>query len=143
VVGGILLLLTKYNTLASLPAAYRLPLLVTVPVLARWAMSWMMARYPLARTEGVSVFFRAGLDWPQLAVASGITAVATLGLLSWPGLLLWALAWLVATLVAGLAMARLGGLTGDVYGTACEATETMLLIAVTAAAHTGLLAAAF
>jgi cobalamin synthase len=91
----------------------------------------------------VSVFFRAGLGWPQLIVASGITAVVTLGLLSWPGLLLWALAWLVATLVAGLAMARLGGLTGDIYGAACETTETVLLIAVTAAAHTGLLAAAF
>lgn len=143
VVGGILLLLTKYNSLAGLPAAYLVPLLATVPVLARWGMSWLMARYPLARKEGVSVFFRAGLGWPQLVVASGITAVVTLGLLSWPGLLLWALAWLVATLVAALAMARLGGLTGDIYGAACETTETMLLIAVTAAAHTGLLAAVF
>ena len=37
--------------------------------------------------------------------------------------------WLTTIVVAGLARGRLGGLTGDVYGTICETTEAVLLIA--------------
>jgi adenosylcobinamide-GDP ribazoletransferase len=141
VVGGVLLLLIKYNALAALPGAHRLSLLVVVPVLARWAITWVMARYPLARAEGVSVFFRAGLGRVQLAVASATTVAVTLVVLNWPGLALWAIAWLVASLVAALAMARINGLTGDVYGAVGEITETGLLIAAVAAGQAGLLGA--
>jgi cobalamin synthase len=35
---------------------------------------------------------------------------------------------LVATLLAHFALARLGGLTGDVYGMLCEGVETSLVI---------------
>lgn len=139
VVGGVLLLLVKYNALAALPGRPRLALLVVVPVLARWAITWVMAAYPLARAEGVSVFFRAGLGRAQVVIASVTTAVVTLVALNWPGLALWALAWLVASLVAGLAMARINGLTGDVYGAVGEITETGLLIAAVAAGQAGLL----
>jgi adenosylcobinamide-GDP ribazoletransferase len=130
VVGVILLLLIKFNALAALPASHRLPVLVAIPVLARWAMTWAMARYPLARTEGLSVFFKTGLGWTQLGLASIVTIAVSVFLLGWLGMLLLAVTWLTTTLIARLAIARISGLTGDVYGAMCEVVETVALIVV-------------
>jgi adenosylcobinamide-GDP ribazoletransferase len=130
VVGVILLLLLKFNALAALPASHRLPVLVVTPVLARWAMTWAMARYPLARTEGLSVFFRSGLGWAQVGLASIVTIAVSVLLLGWLGALLLGVTWLTTTLMARLAMARLYGLTGDVYGAICEVVEVVVLIVI-------------
>ncbi len=130
VVGGVLLLLVKWNALAALSdAPYRLPVLVAAPVLARWAMVWAMARYPLARTEGLSVLFKTGLGRQQVILAS-LEALGVALLLGWRGLALLAISWLTTTLVARLALVRIGGLTGDVYGAICEVVETVLVVAV-------------
>jgi adenosylcobinamide-GDP ribazoletransferase len=125
-----LLLLAKFNALTSLSVSLRLPVLVTVPVLARWAMTWAMARYPLARNEGLGVLFRAGLGWPQLGLASAVAVVTAILLLGWLGVLLLGVTWLTTTLVARLAVARISGLTGDVYGAIGEVVEVVLLIVV-------------
>jgi adenosylcobinamide-GDP ribazoletransferase len=130
VVGVILLLLIKLNALAALPPAYRMPALILIPALARWAMTWAMARYPLARREGTSVFFRAGLGWRQVIVASVMAGAAALILMSWEGAVMLVLTWLVMTGMARLALARIAGLTGDVYGAICEVAETVLLVVI-------------
>jgi adenosylcobinamide-GDP ribazoletransferase len=130
VVGVVLLLLLKFNGLAALPSVNRWSVLITVPVLARWAMTWVMARYPPARTEGLSVFFGTGLGWGQVGFASAVAIVVSTSLLGLTGLLLLGLTWLTATLMARLAMARIGGLTGDIYGATGEMVETVLLISV-------------
>ena len=132
VVAVVLLLLVKFSALAALPAGYRLVTLVTVPVLARWAMTWAMARYPPARTEGLAEFFRRGLGWPQLGLASALALMVALGLLGLAGFVFVVITWLTTIVVAGLARGRLGGLTGDVYGTICETTEAVLLVAAVA-----------
>jgi len=131
VVGAILLLLLKYNTLLALPAPSTIPALIVIPSLARSAMTWQMARYPLARREGLSVFFGQGLGQAQLLLA-GLVAAATAWLaLGWlVGSVLLLLTWLGATLLARFALARLGGLTGDIYGATCEVIEVVLLMAL-------------
>jgi adenosylcobinamide-GDP ribazoletransferase len=129
-IGVVLLLLVKFNALAALPVEYRLAGLIVIPALARWAVTWAMARYPLARREGASVFFSAGLGWPQVIIASAIAAATAVVGLGWLGLLLGGIAWLVLTLISALAMARIAGLTGDVYGAICEVVETALLLAL-------------
>jgi adenosylcobinamide-GDP ribazoletransferase len=129
VAGAILLLLLKFNGLLAVAGPARPAVLITLPVMARWAITWVMARYPLARAEGLSVFFIQGLGWPQVAFASTVAAGAALAL--WGigyGLLLLSLTWLAATLIARFSMARIHGLTGDIYGTICEVVETILLI---------------
>lgn len=135
VAGAILLLLIKYNALATLPWPLRGPVLVVAPTLARWGMTWAMARYPLARREGVGVYFVAGLGWPQVMIASLIAAGVALIFLGWWSLLACGLAWLMMTLLALFALARINGLTGDVYGAIGETTETIILTAMVAVAH--------
>ena len=122
VVGAILLLLIKYNALLVLPPVQQTIILLTVPTLARWSMVWQMMRYPLARTEGTGNFFRTGMKWPQVVLAS-VTVLLVLGVtwlwwvpILWWGLLWWGIAWLVTTVMARFALARINGLTGDVYG---------------------------
>jgi adenosylcobinamide-GDP ribazoletransferase len=130
VVGGVLLLLLKFNALAALPAAGRLATLATAPVLARWSMTWVMARYPRARAGGLGVLFTTGLGWPQVGLASVVAGAVALIMFQGLGVILLAATWLTATLLARLAMARLGGLTGDVYGATCELVEAVLLVLV-------------
>ena len=130
VVGVILLLLLKFNGLVALPATHRLAALITIPVLARWAMTWAMARYPLARPEGLSVFFGQGLGWLQVSGATVVTLGVTFIVLGRSGALLLGVTWLATTLVARLAVVRIGGLTGDLYGAICETTEMVLLMSL-------------
>jgi adenosylcobinamide-GDP ribazoletransferase len=128
VVGGVLLLLLKFNGLAALSLVDHWSILIAVPTLARWAMTWSIARYPLARVEGLSVFFKRGVGGRQIGLASAAAAAVTLILLGPRGLLLIGVTWLTTTLTARFALARLGGLTGDIYGAICELTETLLLL---------------
>jgi adenosylcobinamide-GDP ribazoletransferase len=131
VVGVILLLLLKFNALAAVPAAARVSALVVVPVLARWAMTWVMARYPPARREGLAVYFGKEVGWGQVGAATIIAAGVGFLFMDWAvALLLFGVVWLTATLIARLALAHIGGLTGDVYGATCEVSEAIGLISV-------------
>lgn len=131
VVGVILLLLIKFNALTALSGS-SLSVLVVAPVLARWAVTWAMRRYPLARKEGLSVLFTAGLDRTQLVLASVVAVIVAVLFLGWLGGLLLGVVWLTTVLVARLAMVRIGGLTGDVYGAICEIAEAAVLIVAVA-----------
>lgn len=128
VVGGVLLLLLKFNALAALPPATRWAALLAAPMLGRWAQQFAMRRYPLARPGGMGAFFMQGQSWLRVAISS-VGVLVILGLLfGAAGLLLAAVTWLVTALVARFAVGRIGGLTGDVYGALCETVETVLLV---------------
>jgi adenosylcobinamide-GDP ribazoletransferase len=124
-VGLILLLITKVAAAASIQNAA--PLLLA-PILGRWAMVYAAA-YPLARREGMAVMFRSGLTRHEILVATTLAALAATAF-GVPGLVSFVGAFVIATLIARLALKRLGGLTGDIYGMICESVEaTTLLIA--------------
>ncbi len=122
-VGLALLLITKVAAVAS--ASTFLPI-VLAPVLGRWAMVYAAA-YPPARAEGMAVTFRDGLSRGILFVATLLAALfaAFAGRL---GLGAIVIGFLIATLIARLALCRLGGLTGDVYGMICESVEVGVLL---------------
>ncbi|RME75023.1 MAG: adenosylcobinamide-GDP ribazoletransferase [Chloroflexi bacterium] len=135
VVGGVLLLLVKFNALAALPPAVRLPVLVLAPALARGAMVWAMFRYPTARPGGMGQMFRQGMGRREVVLALLTTFLPLFLLLPWPvALVVAAVCWLLIVLVARLAIARIHGLTGDVYGAVGETVEAGVLVAVVAAA---------
>ncbi len=129
-VGLILLLLTKVATVSSL---HSFAPLVLAPVLGRWAMAHAAA-YPLARREGMAVMFSAGLTRCEILAAT-ITAATLCAIFGWLGLAAFVTAFLMATLIARFAMARLGGLTGDIYGMICESVEVAVLLVGVVAVH--------
>jgi cobalamin 5'-phosphate synthase/cobalamin synthase len=137
VVGAVLLLLIKYAALAATTGTSRLPVLLLVPTLGRWAMTGALLLFPYARSSsGLGQKARRGAGLVQLTVASATTLLVT-GLAWWLGMGWVAVllaAWSVASAagIGWLISSRLGGLTGDAYGAICELVEVINLLALAA-----------
>jgi adenosylcobinamide-GDP ribazoletransferase len=128
--GGVLLLLSKYAALAALP--YRSAILLLAPMLGRAAMSWEVVLTPYARKEGLGRTMKDQVVPRQVAAVSVVVALMTLLLVGWHALIYLAAASLTAWGVARFVMARIPGLTGDIYGATCELVELAVLLTATA-----------
>lgn len=121
--GLVLVLLVKFAAVASLNSSAALFL---APILARWSMVYAAA-YPLARREGMAFLFSTGLGRREIFLATLIAALAAM-FFGWLGFVSFAAAVLTTTIIARLALSRLGGLTGDIYGLVCESVEVSVLL---------------
>ena len=121
--GLMLLLISKTASVASATSFW--PLLLA-PIMGRWAIVYA-ATFPLARKEGMAAMFRAGLTRREVVIATGITLLAAVagGVF---GLIAFGVTFLTALAVAQLALRRIGGMTGDIYGTVCETVELIVLM---------------
>jgi adenosylcobinamide-GDP ribazoletransferase len=120
--GLILTLLLK-----TLAAGMATPLaLLIAPVWARWLLLWT-ARQPQARAEGMGAAFAAGLTPGVIAIAA-LLPVVLLFFAGGRGVVGVALATLAMLVLVRLARARLGGVTGDVYGLVVEVSEVVMLL---------------
>jgi adenosylcobinamide-GDP ribazoletransferase len=133
--GGGTLLLLKFAALGVVGVA---PVaLIAAPLLGRWVMSAAIVLFPYARAEGLGRTMKDSAGWPQAVGASAIS-VAALGVLAPSAGLAATGAAVVAVgvsvwLLIRFTLARIPGLTGDIYGALCEVGETLCL--VTLAAH--------
>lgn len=125
VIGGVLLLLSKYSALVALGCAGGL---VLAPALGRWGMALAIVGFPYARPSGTGRVFKDYAGRKQLALATAIVLPAAWLVGGWLGLAGVALGGLVVFGLARFALARLPGLTGDVYGAVCEMVETLALL---------------
>lgn len=125
VAGGVLLLLTKYAALLSLT---NLSGLVLAPLLGRWVLSLAVFAYPYGREKGLGRDMKDNVRWPQVILATAITAIAVGWLAAWKGFLALAMAGLLLWLGARFILRRLPGLTGDSYGALCELAELAVLL---------------
>ena len=100
--------------------------LLIAPVWARWLLLWA-ARQPQARQGGMGALFAAGVTQEVIVMA----AVVPLFLLLFGGgrgLMAVGLALLAMLALVRLARARLGGVTGDVFGLVVEVSEVVVLL---------------
>lgn len=127
-VAGLCLLLLAYAALASLPPQGRLPALLLAPAIGRWAIVYGYAAFPYARRSlGVSAALKRGAGLGALLAATVVVLAASLPL-CWPlGPALLAWAWLVAAGAGLLALRRLGGMSGDLYGAVEQVVEVGVL----------------
>lgn len=125
VVGAILLLLIKWLAIAEAPW----PALLAAPVLGRMALVYVTYAFAYARPSGMGRAFKEHLGARQVAAAA-ITALACALILgAWRGALVAGISWLAAWAVGAWAARQLGGgITGDVYGLACEVVEVVALL---------------
>lgn len=129
-VGLILLLLVKFAALQGiLGRPNDLLILVAVAAAARWAAAVAAYSFPSARPGGMGDYFRRGLTWKGLSVAT-VIAIAAAAPLLLTGTVVVAAAALACFVLALVARSRLGGLTGDVYGAVVEVGETLGLVAL-------------
>lgn len=103
--------------------------LFTLPVAVRGAIALLIAVFPPARADGLGRGFRDAIRWQQVAVAS-VLAVAPFFFFSQAGIGGALVALGVMLVLALVALRKLGGLTGDVYGAAIEAGEVAGLLAL-------------
>jgi adenosylcobinamide-GDP ribazoletransferase len=126
VTGGVLLLLLKAAalTVASDPVAA----LLLASTLGRWGMALAIVAFPYARPAGLGRAMKDHAGWREVALATIIALPVAWFAGGWIGLAAVALAGVVVLSVARFALARLPGLTGDIYGAMCEAVEAAVLL---------------
>lgn len=129
--GGVLLLLTKYASLVALPD--RTAALLLAPALGRWSMSLTVVGFPYARPAGLGRTMKDRAGARQGLLATGLALAVAGGVARTWGLVALAVALATAALGARFVMARLPGLTGDVYGALCELSEVAVLLLLVAA----------
>jgi len=131
-------LLLKYVALSRLFELGAATWLVVAYVVSRAAQVELASALPYARAEGGTAGgFVAGAGWPH-RIVSAFLALAAAGLIAGPAGLATVVAGLVLARLFGLwCSSRLGGVTGDALGAASELVETGILC-VTAAAATRL-----
>lgn len=125
VISLILLLLLKWTVLAELLAKSQLAGLMFAPMLGRCAILALMLSAPYLRENGLGSVLNLNLPKTaaKIILASGLwLGVYCLGFL--PVLF----ATLMLLWIRRLALHRLGGVTGDVYGAAVELVEVAVLV---------------
>lgn len=128
----VLYLLMASAALGSLHGTARTAALLAAPTLGRGALVGVAAALPYARRDGLGLGFQhAARAWPGvIALASAVAfALICAGI---GGLVLVAAAAIGGALVAATAWRRLGGVTGDVFGAACELAQAGVLLAAVA-----------
>lgn len=128
--GLFLSLILRYAALVAVPETLRMPILLCMPAMGRWAMVVGAYRASYARREG-------GLAAPFLAHLSGrhvlgATAVVS-GLLIWtfgalPALAALAIGGVLSRLATGFSRTMFGGITGDTLGATNELIEVSFLL---------------
>jgi adenosylcobinamide-GDP ribazoletransferase len=130
--GLFLALALRYAGLNAVPAGEHIAVLMSMPVIGRWAMVVGAFQVTYARSGGgLAQPFLAHLSWRHITVATGIAGLAlTLLLGPWAAL---------GCLLIGATLIRLstawfhrmfGGVTGDLLGATNEVAEILFIVIV-------------
>lgn len=130
--GLFLSLILRYAALLALPHPLRVPALVCMPALGRWAMVTLAWLSPYARAEGgLAAPFLAHLSWLHVLGSTFVLAAALIlafGVFGAVAILIGSSA-VVATVQAGC-RSLFGGITGDTLGATNELVEILFMLVV-------------
>ena len=121
----------KLVFILELPQTCRIWVILLAPVGARWFQVLALAAYPAARKNGLGLFFKNRLRRREIFVALGIALICSLFFLQWQGFVLLFGTTLILLIPASLLSSKLGGLTGDIYGTLTELYELVFIVGAT------------
>ncbi len=97
---------------------------------SRTVATLMMIMARPAKESGLGVDYLDGLSRPSVATASLVLGAGTVVLFGLPGLALVAAAYLSGSLVVRLAVAKIGGISGDVLGAVQQVAKIVILVGV-------------
>lgn len=121
-----LFILFKYSLLVDIPANALITAMFVMPVAGRIAVVTAITGFPYIRAEGLGKNF-AGGDGKKTVWIAGALALGLVAPFGRMALAALAAGLIAALLVARYAAARLGGMTGDVYGAVLELSEVAAL----------------
>lgn len=122
-----LTLLLKWSALRSLTGSQLFTALLAAPVLGRTAILALMCSAPYVSRHGLAEKLMKQLPVKACQGLVAMILLAGVAILGWLPLLLTIgmVAW-----VRKIGLIRLGGMTGDVYGSAVELVELVVLIGI-------------
>lgn len=130
--GLFLSLILRYAGLMALPQALRLPALLCMPAVGRWAMVTVAWASPYARAEGgLAAPFLTHLSWAHIAVSTAVLSIPLSLMFTVQGALV--IVVLGAAFLIGVwagCRSWFGGITGDTLGAANELIEILFLLLV-------------
>jgi len=130
--GLFLSLLVRYAGLLALPQPVRLPVLLCMPALGRWAMVSVAWASPYARSEGgLAAAFLTHLSWQHVLLSSLVLVCAlAAGLGVMAAVVTMGMGVLVVMIVRRGCQVWFGGVTGDLLGATNELVELLFLVMV-------------
>lgn len=129
-IGLTLTFLMKVSALASLSTDRVVPVILLAASLGRWFIT-LASLQPLARPGGMGADFSSGLQRSAL-VWGGLIPLALTIYLGIQGIIALLVTSLGIWFVLRFARARIGGVTGDVFGMVVEIAEILTLVVLTA-----------
>jgi adenosylcobinamide-GDP ribazoletransferase len=130
VVAVVLVVLGDWAALAGMAPLRALVAMLAGAAMARLAVVCLIAWLPYARSEGLGAAAQGGRPLLDVALA-GVTAALPIALDWRHGLLAAALVAVAAAVIAAFGRARVGGVTGDVYGAVVEVGQLAALVSFT------------
>jgi adenosylcobinamide-GDP ribazoletransferase len=124
----VLVLLVKLAAIGALVGAgASAAALMVPPLLGRAGLPLLFASTPYVRPGGMGAEQAGSADPTACRVAAGLSALAAVLLVGWPGAAAVISAAVLYVLLRRAFVARLGGFTGDTAGALVELTETVAL----------------
>ncbi len=130
VISIVCVLLLKAALIFSLRPQDYLPALILMCILSRWSMVEAMFFFPYARSEGKAKAFINNMTFRIFFITTAITLILSVFIWQLKGLLLFVIAGFAAWLFSKLVSRKLGGVTGDTLGAACELNELAILLSI-------------
>lgn len=131
VAGLVLILILKIFALREVPLEIKNRALLLMPVLGRWSTVQLAFGFTYARScPGTGLAFTRFAGKREYVIATLITAAVSLGLFRLYGVIILLVIALFTLLFGLFFQRRLGGVTGDIMGAACEINEVVTLLAI-------------
>ena len=130
--GLFLSLIIRYAALMALPPPLRIPTLVCMPALGRWAMVTLAWLSPYARTEGgLAAPFLVHLSWLHVVGSTLVLVSALIIGLGVPAAIVTLIGCCTVIVAVQTSCRTLfGGITGDTLGATNEIVEILFLLFV-------------
>ena len=126
----VIVLLLKTALIYSIAASVKVPAIILMCVLGRWAMSLSIFLFPYARQEGKASIFIDGKRSLYIVISTVFALAITIIAIGINGLTLFAAIALAAYVIGRAVTLRLGGITGDVLGATNELIEVAVLFGI-------------
>lgn len=129
VAGLIMLLMTKYLAIQSLPIDSKYLILTVMPAFGRWSVLPMGFLFKYARTEGgTGKAFAEHIKLKEFIIGTVLSLIIVISLLGVKGFLMITVVFIVTLLIGRYSEGKINGITGDVFGATIEINELIILI---------------
>ncbi len=126
VVSIVLVLLAKWVVLVRLLEANKAIWIIAAFIISRAGMVELSACLPYARETGTAASFVKGAGFKHRIVTLALASALLYPLFNIAGLVLMVIGLLFCRLFGLWCLKRVGGITGDLLGTSCELSETLV-----------------